>query len=492
MPGSVEELFREAGLMPRPGQLEAAETLAWHIEHGARVVFSAPVGWGKTNAVLAALKAARALPALWLVRSLALGARISEDAAVWGLIAFTAAGRERVCPLAERLGDAVHEFCRYYRYKCPYARLPEPPVAAVDWEHLARIAREKGFCAYLAQDLVEADVVVQNYHRRLRPARAFVVDEAHNLLVPREREYSAQALTDAISLLVEKGEAGLARKLEYTLASALTEDGPVTLDISEDERAALRRLHFEALGEGDARLKPVIDMTTAAAVYSEGGRICVYKPSVPYLLHVRPAVFVSATLPREALGMLGAEVELRIPWVVRARALIVEGLTTKWESFDSRMAERYVKLLLRVGRSCRRVIVFAASERVARELRSWATYEEVVPPPGWEGVLLLRARGRFSEGVDLPSECVVVAGCPYLPPSVSERLASVYRRAGIEQAARLARDIPMLVATLQSVGRAWRDPQKPPTVYLADERFARYSGELEEYLEIQTTSLDKL
>jgi Rad3-related DNA helicase len=42
------------------------------------------------------------------------------------------------------------------------------------------------------------------------------------------------------------------------------------------------------------------------------------------------------------------------------------------------------------------------------------------------------------------------------------------------------------------VGRAWRDPQKPPTVYLADERFARYSRELEEYMEIQTTSLDKL
>ena len=89
---------------PRSGQSETAEQLARLIEQGARVLFSAPTGWGKTHAVIAALVEAKALPALWLTRSLTLGNRIAEDAALWKLATFTAAGRERVCPLAEEKG----------------------------------------------------------------------------------------------------------------------------------------------------------------------------------------------------------------------------------------------------------------------------------------------------------------------------------------------------------------------------------------------------
>jgi DNA excision repair protein ERCC-2 len=491
---SVEELFKEVGLRPRPGQLEVAEKLAWLIENEKKTLLSAPVGWGKTHAVLAALVSTGSFPVLWLVRTLTLGARIKEDADRWSLHTFTAAGRERACPLAQKLGDAVHDFCQFFRHRCPYARLPPSPLPLVtSWEELVARGTKESWCPYFAQELVDADIVVQSYWRRRRPARVIIVDEAHNLLVPQEREYSVGQLAEAVYAAREHGASErLFRRLQELLSCVLyTSVGEVRLFLAQEELQELRHLYFKALERGDAtRLKPLLDLARATAVYVEAERVFLYRP--PLSLHVRPVVYISGTAPPEAGQFLGVEAELRVPWTVKARALIVEGLTTKFSEYSARMAEKYKRLLVRVSRQCKRVLVFAASERIARDLRSWVTYEEVIPPSGWEGILLLRARGRFNEGVNLPSECVVVAGAPYLPPEVGSKIAQVYKRAGHPDPVKAAIDMPMIIATLQCVGRAWRDPQKPPTVYLADERFARYSRELEEYMEIQTTSLDKL
>ena len=441
--------------------------------------------------VLAALVSSESLPALWLVRSLAIGTRIREDADRWGLVVFTAAGRERVCPLAREKGDAVHDFCRYFRYKCPYARLPPAVPLVTSWEELANRGEREGWCAYFAQDSVSADIIVQSYWRRRRPARAAVVDEAHNLLVPEEREYTVGQLAEAVAAARELGASErLQGRLQELLHHALTvAAAELRYALSDEEREELYRMYFEALEKGDARLKILVDLVRATAVYVEAEKIYVYRP--PLSLRLRPTIFVSATMPPEATHFLNVEVELRVPWSVRAKAFIVEGVTTKFEDYSTRMAERYVKLLVRVSKRHKRILVFAASERVAKDLRAWATYEETIPPPGWEGVLLLRARGRYSEGIDLQADAIIIAGAPFLPPEVAASLARALKRAGHPDPVKAAIDMPMIIATLQCVGRAWRDPQKPPTVYLADERFARYR-ELEEYLEIQTTSLDKL
>jgi DNA excision repair protein ERCC-2 len=225
-------------------------------------------------------------------------------------------------------------------------------------------------------------------------------------------------------------------------------------------------------------------MAHAAAVYVEGERIRIYRP--PLSLPFRPAVFVSATLPKEAASFLQAEAELRVPWEKKPKARIVEDVATKYEEYDSQMALRYKKLLIDTAKQHKRVLVFAASERVARDLRNWVTYEEVIPPPdNWEGVLLLKARGRFAEGVDLPADCVVVAGAPYLPPEVSSRLARTYKSTGHPEPLRAAIDTPMLISVLQCVGRAWRDPQRqPPAVYLADWRFSKYKDTLSQYFDL--------
>jgi DNA excision repair protein ERCC-2 len=461
-----------------------AEQLAELVEQGARVLFSAPTGWGKTHAVIAALLQAKALPALWLARSLTLGTRIAEDAALWKLHTFTAAGRERVCPLAEEKGESVHDYCRYFRHKCPYARLPPSPPLAASWEELVAKGEEGGWCPYFAQDYVEADVIVQSYYRRRRPARAVVVDEAHNLLVPEEREVSLGKLAEAVAAAREHGASEkLMRGLQRMLRYALIKDGDldISLFISEEEVGELRKLYFVALEEGERRLKTLVDLTRAAAVYVEGERIRIYRPPLP--LPFRPTIFVSATIPSEASAFLQTNVEIRIPWEKRPKTRVVEDVSTKYEEYDADMVRKYKKLLIDIGKQYKKILVFAASERVARDLRAWVTYEECTPPDGWEGVLLLKARGRFAEGVDLPADCVVMAGAPYLPPEVSSRLARTYKSAGHPDPVRAAIDTPMLITTLQCLGRAWRSPEKMPRVILADWRYKKYEDALNDYLD---------
>ena len=79
-----------ANLTPRPGQVEVAENLLNALKNGYKVVLDAPTGWGKTLVSLIALSNARTIPALWLIRSLAIGERIAEDAKKLGLRSFIA------------------------------------------------------------------------------------------------------------------------------------------------------------------------------------------------------------------------------------------------------------------------------------------------------------------------------------------------------------------------------------------------------------------
>lgn len=474
---------------PRPGQAEVSERLADSIAAGHRVLFSAPTGWGKTIAVLAAIVLTRSLPVLWLVRSLALGKRIAEDAALWKLAAFIAGGRERACLLYEELGEAVHDFCKFTRYKCPYARLPPSPPLATNYEELVERGGREGWCPYLAQDLVEAHVVVQSYYRRLRAARVTVIDEAHNLLIPREREISLSSLADAVAALRQSGVSEkLVHSVVQLLGYAAVRDGSINVEvfISEEGREELWQLYYSALSESPElarRVKPLLTLLRAVAVV-EGEKIRAYEPQAPFLSKFKPSIFVTATPPPFALEILRVDVEVKVPPAVRPRAQVVDEVTTKFEEFDSKMALRYRRILIEFSRTYRRVLVFAASERVARELRPLTAHYEVEPPEDWEGVVLFRARGRYSEGVDIPSECVLLAGAPYLPPEVSDRLAGVYKQLGLKDAARAAIDSPMIAVTLQCIGRAWRNPSKPPFVVLADTRFKRYEKELSHCLEL--------
>jgi len=187
--------------------------------------------------VIASLTEAKLFPALWLVRALAVGERIAEDASKWSLSTFIAGGRERTC--LQRVADA-DDFCRYYKYRCPYFRIP-PYVRAKSFTELVERGRAEGWCPYYAQDLVECDILIQNYLRRakwLRSPKAFIVDEAHNLLLPRERTYSISRIVETIAAAKQLGASDrLLRNLESVLRYMLVRDGVIdaTLYLNEED-----------------------------------------------------------------------------------------------------------------------------------------------------------------------------------------------------------------------------------------------------------------
>jgi len=474
-------------LTPRPGQREVSERLSELLSSGSRVLFTAPTGWGKTLAALVALYSSKLLPTVWMVRSLTLGERVGEDAALLKLAAVTLAGREKTCPLADELGEGVHDYCRYFRYECPYNRPPlEVPLSS--YEELVKLGAKEGFCPYYAQDLVaeRAEVIVQSYYRRVpRVARSFVVDEAHNLLMPREASYRISEMVRAVDEARRLGAGErLVRALSAIIRYALIRDGPLDPKLFLDEvlEGELREVYLEALRARRGTLRPLIRLMRAEAVYVEGERILTYEPR--RILPFRPTLFISATLPEGTDKLLQVDAEVRVPWRKRLKALIVRHLTTRYGEFDSSMALGYKKLLLELAKDHERVVAFAASSRVAKELIGVADYYETRPPPDWRGVALFRARGRFSEGVDLPADVAVMLGCPYLPPEVSSRLARAYKALGVQEPVKMALDVPMLITTLQCIGRAARSPGEKPLVVLADERYEKYVRELEPYLEL--------
>lgn len=474
---------------PRCGQKEVAEQLTQYLEENRRIIFSAPTGWGKTHAVLAALVTAKKLPVVWLVRSLVLARRISDDASLWGLTSFTAAGREKVCPLQPRLGDAVHDFCRLFRYRCRFYRLPERLPSARDYSELLELGIHEGWCPYFAQDYYESDVFIQNYYRRARSAKvpkAWVVDEAHNLLLPNEKTYTLGKLAESVAALKEKGASdSLQRKVESLIRYMLVKDGAVspTLFLDESAQTELRFLHLQVLEEGDARLAPLMEIMKAVVAYVEGEKVTLFRPQSPLLY--RPAIFMSATLLPGSELFLKTDAMIKVPWTIKPKCVIVSNVTTKYQEFDTKVALEYKKLIIQLNRKFERILVFVPSERVERELRGIAQYIECEPPREWRGVAMFRARGKFSEGVDVPADAVIIAGAPFLPPDVSDSLSKVYRSMGLQDPVKAAIDLPMLVTTLQCIGRAWRNPSKPPHVYLADSRFERYSAVILEHLQLE-------
>ena len=470
------------GIKPRPYQVEAAEALVAALEGGDISLLSAPTGWGKTLVTLVSLKAARMLPATWLVRSLSLASRIEEDAALLGLRTFTLLGREKCCPLYERLGEDVYDYCRYYRHRCRYFLSvdPEKALQAVDWRELLGW----GMCPYFGGELAasRADVTVQSYWRRRRITKAIVVDEAHNLLQPREISYPLSKLPDVLRELKKLGASfHLVEKLERL---AELDDGPidVKLLLSEEVLEELAELYLTAIREGrKVGLGRFLRVVGTDAQYIESGKLMGLKAS-PLKLQ-RPAVLLSATMPELGRRLLGVEVEVKVPMTKRI-AYVLPWLTTKYDEFYENVKE--YRNLLTVLKLAGKVVVFG-SHRVISVLRRKADlFEEdlVEPPRDWRGVLMLKARGRFSEGVNLEAPVVAILGCPFLPPGAASRLARAYRRMGVENYWEMARDVPMLITTLQCIGRATRTPGSNPLILLADYRFKRYEKQLEEYLEL--------
>jgi DNA excision repair protein ERCC-2 len=192
-----------------------------------------------------------------------------------------------------------------------------------------------------------------------------------------------------------------------------------------------------------------------------------------HLLHVyRPrgrALYVSATLtPLERFLKVPV---IKVPPARRLRALLLTWLTSRFDLFDARMAEKYNDVLFLLKKYFSKILGFATL-RVASLLHCDLSEEDLdFISDDWQGVLLLSPRGRRAEGVDVRADAVIMAGAPYPPPYAA------LKRLG------LSLDDLMLITTIQNIGRATRDPSDNPLVILADERFRRFAQSLGDYFE---------
>ena len=460
---TVEEVFRRAGLQPRPHQLETAKLLLQQLEACGRVALTAPTGWGKTLVTLAALRVGGYLPILWLVRTISLARHVEDEAALLGLRSTTLLGKGRVCPYRSRVSD-VYAYCRYNRAVCPFFQ-----------DLLRHGADHPTACPYYAAEVeaIECDVIVQSYHRRRVPCDVTVVDEAHNVLAPRSFKIYDDEVGFAWNALKEYAGAEVAEEVRgilFSPAPRVERLRQYEVEIKEALAEMARRMpssrEFRALAK-------LYRATRALALNREAGAGYVeafYRP-----IRVRdPAVFVSATLPSRACEVLNAPV-IRVPGRRRV-AYVLSWLTSRYGQETIREYSLLLKMLrLKLGR-----IVAFTSERLAVKFLDIADYYEAdlsEIPGEWSGLMLLHSRGRFSEGVDIPAPCVVIVGCPFLPPSVSRKLSKVWGRG--------AGALSMSIVTLQNIGRAVRSPEHEPLILLADERFMRHRELFEEYLELQ-------
>lgn len=441
---NVEDFFKKAGLTPRPLQLETARELASQLP--GNVGLEAPPGWGKTIAVLAALASAGALPAVWRVRTYPQARRISEDVAVANLKPFVAGGRERTCPLAGELRANVHHYCRYLKHKCPYFKLlVESPVRLGYVPSYEDLPPE--VCRYYLQENVGADVYIATYNTGLNFGGVqTVVDEAHNAV-------SVQ------SMPLSKLREGLAELAQVAGSEELL-DKVEKFDVVTNVRVYLEELTaalVEALEKGArprSAPKVLSFIREAPFLWREGEEVYTLKVYRPR----GPSLYVSATLTPVA-HVFNVPV-VSVPWQKKYTAAITTWLTTAYREYGPPLAREYNNLLFFLRRFFDRILVFATS-RVARTL-----LVDVTNPEEWNrGTLLLLSHGRYAEGVNLPADCVVMAGAPYLPPYVSARLAAV----GLKP------DDVVAITTVQNVGRATRTPSASPFIVLADERYARLS-----------------
>ncbi|RLE78206.1 MAG: hypothetical protein DRJ44_00305 [Thermoprotei archaeon] len=492
--------FWPTDLTPRPGQVEAAQALLQALKEGHRAVLDAPTGWGKTLVTLVALREAKTIPVLWLIRSLAVGERIAEDAEKIGFRSFIAGGKSKTCLIKELKKGDMYYYCRFFRYSCEYLKnlIKRSSIPLVkSYRELVRYCKERKICPYYAQDFVikETDIIVQNYFRRRFWTEALVIDEAHNLLLPRESRFPIDQLNDIIVALEKfpysnkKTVSSLIslkhfiEKYEGSFDSRVFIDENVLIDLESALAFFLERKIKTGIGQ-------LLRVLKSNILYVERKTLIGIKAST--ISVPRPAVLLSGTFTPELSKVLDVDIYIKIERKP-IQTFVLTWLTSKYNEFDDHIRE--YKKLLNILKKHGRVVAFGTHRVISQFRREASIYEEDIAriPANWNGILLLKTRGRFSEGVDIKAKIVTILGAPYMTPEIINRLSDIYKRLGFKDYKMLASDVPMLITTLQCIGRITRDIQTKPVVILADYRYQYFERFLSPYLNlIYLKDLDEL
>jgi DNA excision repair protein ERCC-2 len=516
----------------RPFQAALANQLYDELTTTKNVVVEAPTGLGKTSAVWAAVKAyaeEKRLRILWLTRTASQVRHVASETGATPVY-----GRKLLC-LHEVISKIdqrrFNQACRATRQagRCPYYPGRPRALKAVTIGDLKSAGAKTMTCPYEIQLLnLSASTALAATHRQLslvgwllakwrwgRERTVLVLDEGQHVIqeaLNMTKDSVSLKVVDKARLEAEKyGFKELANTLREAVeyyGSLLQSDGEIEVEDRlpdyEEMTVAGEEIQEKKLRENYApasHLLSVADFKVALAgskplLVREGKSIRLEAIADPQEVLQRiysgwaRTITLSATISAELLeAILGEEVTLlRAGWPYgdNLKAVVVTGLTTKYEKRDEKMIEDICWVLALATKKGERALAFLPSfdileavkgENVLYEDRglSQEAVDRLVSEFKNSGKPLVAVyNGRLGEGIDLSAPLVFLVGVPFSPPTA--RTAKLLRRLteilGDESKAKLYGVIlPGLWSALQAAGRAIRGPEDSADVYLIDDRY---------------------
>ena len=406
------------------------------------------------------------------------------------------AGRDKCC-LVKRDVDKDY-YCKARRFQCIYFRnvfkTDIPRVNSfLDYKVLIEGSKEEKFCPYFMEDLIDVDVIIQNYFRARRKFfKVIVIDECHNIFIPKEISFLLEDLNTVktiIQLYLDNSDVKIferfVRALKYS-RTIVVEEHLDNIFLDRLRGVLYQFVDDERISRVLGRFLRMIQYNTVLNIEKE--RIIGYKPLLP-IRSFPQTIMLTGTWFDEMFKFIERinVINVNISNEEKPEAIILDNLTTRYDDFDYKMIEEYKKFIMQLKLKARdkRILIFGSERVLQYFINLIDLYEPIEIPSDWRGVMMLKARGKYAEGVDIPADIVVMLGCPFYPPEVISRLAKIYSRMGFKDSWSLAATIPMLITTLQCIGRAKRNPKQKPKIILADERYNRYLNELSQYLEVK-------
>jgi hypothetical protein len=464
-------------LRPREDQREVAERVINALRSNGFAALQAPTGWGKTITALFTIKELKVKPTLWLEPRLATELHVYQHALDMGLKVIATAGREKLC----LHGYSNIDFLRGVCHSCQFNRLiglseiiDFGNLSALDFGRLREVGESMQLCPYNLQSFLEKyygyDLVISHFGRfnklikAVRP-KLIVVDEAHNLSLPAIHRIDARTLRLLLvdKLGFEEGEAIRLIRSPESLRAVLKE--------------LIDMLIYTASEDNDMRtfIEEILNAINAPIWFYDESEDALIGLEIPNIsINNTPMIFMSATLPPSLLSSINAVV-VRRGWSIPVRiddkyALTLENIEKRKDSIVKHVS-KYLEPNTLIYTTLSREDLITSDVIWEDEL----TEKNKTPCDYRDGIIALKAFGRFNEGVDL--DCfsrLVILGLPLLPPNVMARL----RARGVNE------DDFVVMKTAQLIGRVIRTAEKPeklPEIVLIDRRFRLIENELRNY-----------